>query len=877
MRSHDIMNVPAPIRIGCRVLVASALALSLHATARAQACQNDDSGLQLSPGFCATVFADDIGHARHMVVAPNGVLYVNTWSGRYYGNDKPHDGGFLVALQDTKGSGKADVNQRFGETVATGGAGGTGIGLYKGALYVEINDRIVRYKMQSGSIVPNATPEVIVSGLPLSGDHPQHGFAIGADGFLYMDVASASNACQEKNRALKSPGVNPCTELETRGGIWRYDANKTNQKFSPAERYATGIRNAGGLAFAAGGRNLYSTQHGRDQLAENWPELYRPEQGATLPAEELMQVKKGSDFGWPTCYYDPAQRKRVLAPEYGGDGGKATGACGDKDLPVAAFPAHWAPNSLAIYTGQQFPERYRNGAFIAFHGSWNRAPFAQQGYNVVFQSLTDSGANSCEIFADGFTTVKAQSGAQHRPSGVAVAPDGALFISDDVRGRIYRVVYQGGAAASQAKATPCPAASAPPGEIVSATASPAAANLPVAPGATSEMVALGGRIYTGQGAGATCVGCHGADASGTQLGPNLTDDKWLWGDGSLAAIAKSISEGVAQPKEYRAPMPALGGAQLSNDEVSALAAYLWAASHRNAAATAATPKGRISIPGERVIPESITSTSDGMIFIGSLGARTIFRAKASDATAESWIQPQLEPSQGIYGVFADERSKTLYACASGFGAASASAPAELLAFDLKTGKAKGRYPLPTPGGLCNDIATAADGTAYVTDTRNMEVLRLQRRGKSLEKWLGDGAFGPKGGVLDGISVLGNRVLVNTLASNKVFGVPIERDGRAGTAVEVKLDRAIAAPDGMRSLGSNSLLLVESGAGGRVTRVDLSGDTGKLTTLQEGFPGGPVSATVVGSDMYVVEAQFAAMRSNTAFKPFQALAFPFIQN
>jgi glucose/arabinose dehydrogenase len=97
-----------------------------------RACPNNDSGLKLPAGFCATVFADGVGHARHMVVAPSGVLYVNTWSGRYYGNDTPHAGGFLVALQDKGGAGKADVIERFGETVQSGGAGGTGIGLYKG-------------------------------------------------------------------------------------------------------------------------------------------------------------------------------------------------------------------------------------------------------------------------------------------------------------------------------------------------------------------------------------------------------------------------------------------------------------------------------------------------------------------------------------------------------------------------------------------------------------------------------------------------------------------------------------------------------------------------------------------------------------------------
>lgn len=546
-------------------------------------CPSDDSGLILPAGFCGTIFADDIGHARHMVVAPNGVLYVNTWSGRYYGKDTPREGGFLVALQDTAGTGKANVIERFGETVQTGGAGGTGIGLYKGALYAEINDRIVRYKL-AGTIVPKDSPETIVSGLPLTGDHPQHSFAIDAGGLLYIDVASASNSCQETNRTLKSPGVKPCVELETRGGIWRYDGKKTDQKFSRAERYATGIRNAGGLAFDAAGRELYSTQHGRDQLAENWPDLYKPEQGATLPAEELMHVKAGGDFGWPECYYDPMQRKRVLAPEYGGDGGKAVGSCASKLLPVAAFPAHWAPTALTFYSGNQFPSRYRGGALIAFHGSWNRAPFPQGGFNVVFQSLAAGAAATCEIFADGFAGAGKERGeAAQRPAGLAVAPDGALFISDDVHGRIYRVVYRGGAATANAKGTPCPSPTEPPGQIVTTSAAPnAAASLPVAPGASAAMVALGDRIYHGESAGTTCIGCHGQDAAGTQLGPDLTDSKWLGSDGSLAGITRSITEGVAQPKEYRAPMPALGGAQLTREQVSALAAYLWGLSHREA-------------------------------------------------------------------------------------------------------------------------------------------------------------------------------------------------------------------------------------------------------------------------------------------------------
>ncbi len=556
------------------------------AEGKTQACPNDDSGLQLPAGFCATIFADGIGHARHMVAAPSGVLYVNTWSGKYYGNDAPPAGGFLVALQDKSGAGKADVTERFGETVQTGGAGGTGVGIYKGSIYAEINDRIVRYSLPSTSSVPSAAADTIVSGLPLGGDHPMHPFIINSEGLMYVDVATATNSCQLKNRTLKSPGADPCTELETRGGIWRYDANKTNQNFSPSDRYATGIRNGEGFAIDSSGR-IFVTQHGRDQLHANWPDLYKPDQEATLPAEELLLLKPKGDYGWPECYDDPFVQKLVLAPEYGGDG-KKIGICADKIAPAAEFPAHWAPNAMVRYDQKQFPARYRDGVFIAFHGSWNRAPYAQGGYNVVFQPLTgDRGSGNCEIFADGFAgAVKSPAKAEHRPSGLAVGPDGSLYVSDDVRGRIYRITYHGGPEAAAAN-TACPSATAPAGNPVEAAAKPpegthpdaGVAALPVPQGATREMVALGQRIYRGQVGGAPCTGCHGENGEGTPLGPDLTGKKWLWSDGSYAGIKKTITAGVSQPKQYRSPMPPMGGAQLTPEQVSALAAYVWAISH----------------------------------------------------------------------------------------------------------------------------------------------------------------------------------------------------------------------------------------------------------------------------------------------------------
>jgi glucose/arabinose dehydrogenase/mono/diheme cytochrome c family protein len=558
------------------------------AAAAAQPCADDDGGITLPSGFCATVFADNIGHARQMAVAPNGVVYVNTWSGTYFRNDTPPAGGFLVALQDTRGDGRADVVARFGPGTEAGNAGGTGIALYNGALYAETNDRIVRYALPTNAVAPSGPPEVILSGLPLTGDHPMHPFRIDARGGLYVDLGSATNACQSANRMPNSLGIQPCTELETRAGIWRYDANRTGQRFSPAERFVTGLRNGEGIAFDAAGR-MFATQHGRDQLREDWPRLYTPEQGAEEPAEELVQLERGADYGWPYCYYDLTRQKLVLAPEYGGDGGKAVGPCAEKRAAVAVFPGHWAPNDLLLYGGHQFPGAYQGGAFIAFHGSWNRAPFPQGGYNVVFQPLADGKASGpYVVFADGFAgAIKGPGQAAHRPTGLAVGPDGALYISDDQRGRIWRVTYRGPSTADVAAApTPpsrpdnsAPGAVLPP-EGIHPDAGSQLAALPTPPGATADEVALGSRIYDGQVASAPCAGCHGSDAKGSPLGPDLTSGKWLWGDGSLAAIDHTIAVGVPRPKAYGAPMPPKGGADLSDSEVSAVAAYVWALGHR---------------------------------------------------------------------------------------------------------------------------------------------------------------------------------------------------------------------------------------------------------------------------------------------------------
>lgn len=590
MRTFGLNETRLPIIMAVGALLAgcsgSDQTESSAVTAKPVCADSAASGLTLPAGFCATIFADNIGHARHLVVSPGNVVYVNTWSGSYYpANDVLPEGGFVVALNDEQGTGKANVIQRFGETIHSGGAGGTGIALQNDSLYVEIDDRIVRYSL-AGQMLPQGAPETIVSGFHNRDQHPMHPFFFGEDKFLYVAIGSATNACQPKNRIPRIAGASPCKELETRAGIWRYDPNRANQTFSAAERYATGIRNSEAFAVDTQGKRTFVTQHGRDELHTLWPNLYKPEQEATLPSEELLVLQKDGDYGWPECYYDPAIKSLVLAPEYGGDG-KTVGKCASKIGPFQAYPAHWAPMGMAFYDRKEFPAAYRNGLFIAFHGSWNRAPFAQQGYNIVFQSL-EGGQESgrCEIFADGFAgPVRNPEKAIHRPTGLAIGPDGALYVSDDVKGRIYKIVYQGDPAKDAApQFTPCPSLTDPAGPVVvadttSTNATLDASKLPVPAGATREMVLLGSRVYRGEMGGAACTGCHGGSGTGTPLGPDLTAKTPLWTDGSFAVINKIITAGVPQPKHYRTPMLPMGGAQLNQEQVSAVAAYVWALSH----------------------------------------------------------------------------------------------------------------------------------------------------------------------------------------------------------------------------------------------------------------------------------------------------------
>jgi sugar lactone lactonase YvrE len=303
-------------------------------------------------------------------------------------------------------------------------------------------------------------------------------------------------------------------------------------------------------------------------------------------------------------------------------------------------------------------------------------------------------------------------------------------------------------------------------------------------------------------------------------------------------------------------------------------------------ALAAAP-AEIVIPGERLATESLTSSRDGTVYIGSIGLGSIFRAKPGAATAEPFIAPKTNGIGSVFGVFADDKSNTLYACSGtpNFGPPQAGAPppppSALYAFDLKTGAPKGKWQMPTRGAFCNDIAVGRDGTAYATDTQNMQVARLKPGAQSLEVWAGaDGAFGPSGGVLDGIAVLGGTVLVNALRTNKIFSVPVGKDGKAGKVTDVKLSSAIEGPDGMRAYGKNALLVAEGGGGGKVSKIELNAANteGTHTVLKAGFPDGPVAVTVVGKNVYVLEGQLSALFAPPGsppppVKPYKATAVP----
>lgn len=383
-----------------------------------------DAGLTLPAGFNATIVADNLGSARHLVVTPQHDIYVHMASTR-------KSKGIVVLHEENN---KATVKTSFGDY------GGTGIAVKDGYLYASSKNSVFRYKLNSNNEVidPNK-PETIVRGLIDINHHQPKALCLDNDGNVYVNIGAPSNICEEYDK--KRTG---CPILDSTAGIWQFRADKPNQTYSKDAHYAWGLRNVVGMAWNQQDNQLFVMQHGRDNLHVLFPKLYTEQQSAELPAECMFALKKGDNAGWPYVYYDWQKHKNMLGPEYGGDGVK--GADPKYINPVAAYPGHYAPDGLLFYTGNQFPERYKNGAFIAFHGSWNRAPLPQNGYCVVFQPFKNGmPSGKWEVFADGFAGTaeqKASGAVQHRPCGLAQGPDGSIYVTDDNHGTIYKISYK---------------------------------------------------------------------------------------------------------------------------------------------------------------------------------------------------------------------------------------------------------------------------------------------------------------------------------------------------------------------------------------------------------------------------------------------------
>jgi glucose/arabinose dehydrogenase/cytochrome c553 len=495
------------------IVIASALAFST-AQSKLPAPDPDDGAITLPPGFRALVVADNLvvgrkagntaERLRGIAVAPNGDIYAKTRLGP------------IFALRDTTGDGRIDETKEFGP-----GDGGTHIAFHDGWLYHSSRTAVYRYKYTPGELVPTSPLQTIVSNLPAERDHDAKAFAFDDQGRMLVEIGSPYNVYSKPDRQLGAKGMDATEFQKTYGGFWRFDANKLNQTQADGVRFSTGHRHALALAWQPASRSFFMVQMGRDNLNVVDPEHYDALDNAERVSEVMHLVKEGSNFGWPYSYWDPIKKARMVAPEFGGDNIKRVDP-DPYDKPVIAFPGHWAPIQMTIYSGTQFPEKYRNGAFVAFHGSWNRAPRAQAGYQIAFVPFDDKGlpVGTYETFADDFAGKRefvSTGDARFRPLGLAVGPDGSLYISDTEKGRIWRVIYTG-----ETNTTARPAAQ--------TTAASAAVN----------DGSRGAQLYQ-----QVCAACHMPDGSGVAgLQAPLVGSSVVAGDPTT--LIKVVLQGPAQ-------------------------------------------------------------------------------------------------------------------------------------------------------------------------------------------------------------------------------------------------------------------------------------------------------------------------------------------
>ncbi|MDQ6476994.1 c-type cytochrome [Dyadobacter sp. LHD-138] len=519
-----------------------------------------NGGLFLPEGFEATVVVDSLpGRARHIAVNENGDIYVKA---RFAEKDES-----VIALRDTNNDGRADIIKRFGGSVKERGYG-TGMRIHNGYLYFSSELIVYRYKLTPGELVPQSKQEIILTDDHAHGmhEHIAKPLAFDGKGNMYVPFGAPSNACEELFRKPNSKGMTPCPFLEDHGGVWRFDANKLNQTQKDGYKFATGIRSVVAIDWNKSDDNLYLVQHGRDDLLRLWAGLYTPWQSAVLPAEEFVRVKDGSNVGWPYCYFDQMQQKKVLGPEYGGDG-KIVGDCDQYEKPLLGFPGHWAPNDLLFYQGKQFPERYRNGAFISFHGSTNRAPYPQASYIIGFVPFKGGQpSGGWDIFADGFAGVDPivnTSDAAYRPMGIAMGPDGSLYFAETEKGKIWKITYTG----NKSKFGTTALAQMEKRKSMSHIRTPDV----VADNLDKDKPVAGGQVYS-----VYCAACHQRNGMGdSQRFPPLAGSEWVNGDKKrLVEIMLKGLEGPIEVKglPYNNIMPS--HSFLSNEEIAQVLTFI---------------------------------------------------------------------------------------------------------------------------------------------------------------------------------------------------------------------------------------------------------------------------------------------------------------
>ena len=337
----------------------------------------------LPPGFRIETFASGLGSARFMAWSPRGDLLVSiTRQGK------------VLALPDRNGDGRVDRVVTVVEDLDLP----HGLAFHQGFLYVAETGRVIRYRYHPEQMKVEGPPQVIVPDIPRGRGHFTRTIAFGPDGKLYLSVGSSCNVCIEQD--------------PRRAAIVRYNPDGSGE-----ELFATGLRNAVGILWHPETHQLWVTNNGRDWLGDD------------LPPDYVTSVKEGAFYGWPYCYAH--QGKVVLDPEFG-----QADRCRQMAPPVVEIQAHSAPLGLALYTGRQFPEEYRGNLFVALHGSWNRS--VPTGYKVIRVKLNGRHVQKVEDFATGWLQGTRAGG---RPVDLLMAPDGALFLSDDRQGMIYRIRY----------------------------------------------------------------------------------------------------------------------------------------------------------------------------------------------------------------------------------------------------------------------------------------------------------------------------------------------------------------------------------------------------------------------------------------------------